>query len=143
LAERYRKKPRTTEEGEPTITADQGTAALDVADSSSQCEAVIQFSLASTAEDVLDKEMEEVRQETVAMEMPLTSTIPESSSPARTSTDEPVCTDAVPASEPIGDQVMTTNVVEEDPSSSQQTHTGDPFSLSTSPLLVGFLLLSS
>lgn len=56
---------------------------------------------------------------------PLTSTIPESSSPARISADESVCIEDIPASGVVSSQATTTDVVGEEAIPSQQAHTGN------------------
>lgn len=118
----------TTTGGEPTTRMGPGTTSPDVVVISPRRSprhvATVQYSLASTGTDApipgTDKEVEkehhgEGRSGADPLVTLLSSTAPESNSPARASIDEPVRTEDVPASGPAGSQAMTTKVAKEEP----------------------------
>jgi hypothetical protein len=122
----WAKRTRAATEREPVASAGQGITSADTAVTSPQPipqrEAMVQLPLTSAGTDVPsskpDKEMGEVRQEegrlgADSVVATLSTTIPESASPARASADEPVCTEIVPANEATDDRAPATEVAGE------------------------------
>jgi hypothetical protein len=135
----WAKRAKATVESEPVASTGQGGVSADTIVISPQPsplrEAVTRFPLVGTGTDapslVQDKVVgegyqEEERQEVDPTMVPPSTTIPESASPARASTDEPFCTKIVPASEATRDRVMATEVAGEGITLPPQAPTGNP-----------------
>jgi hypothetical protein len=139
LAERYMKKPRTTEKGETATGTDQGAISFEVASSSPQCEAHIQFPLPSTIIDPskmeTDKEAgsdqpEGERQGMDPLTEPSSSELPPRPSSTRNSPtpgehqEEPTHIEAPPTTDVAGDRATTTDVAGGRASSPSHAHQG-------------------
>jgi hypothetical protein len=123
--ERYRKKARTTEEGETATDTDQGAVSSEVTGSSPQHEAHTQFPLASTVIDPsvmeTDKETESdqpegERQGMDPLTAPSASELPPRSSPTRNNPpseehqEELAHINVPPTTDVAGDRATTTDV---------------------------------
>jgi hypothetical protein len=106
------KRARTAAEDGPATSTAPGDDVVDISPvRSPQHEATIQFPLASIGVEVFtanigmgagEEHHEEERLEADPTGVPSSTAASASSSPARASTDEPVCTNEVPATEATG-----------------------------------------
>lgn len=132
FAQTIAKKARTATEDEPTTSTMLDD---DVVVISPLCEAITHFPLESVGVEVVisdigkgarEERHEEGRPEADPIVTPPSTTVPIANSSARTSIDEPVHTNDVPANEAADNQTMTTEVAQEETIPSQQTQFRKP-----------------
>ena len=121
-------------EDEPATSTAPGDGVVDISpDRSPQCEATTQFPLASAGVEIFtasfstgagEEHHEEERSEADPTGASPSITPPASGSPARTSIDEPIRADDVPASMAASNQATTTEVVGDEITPPQKSQPG-------------------